>query len=48
MNLFAELFNQVQSCLDDELLVLLTDVTFKAFRASQSQGGNKNIVEGRL
>ena len=48
MNLFAEVLDQVASDLDDEPLVLLTDVTLNSFLTGQIQSRDKNVVEGRL
>ena len=44
----AEVLDQVARDLDDEVLVLLTDVTLNSFLAGQIQCRDKNIVEGRL
>ena len=44
----AQVLDQAPRDLDDEVLVLLTDVTLNSFLTGQTQCRDKNIVEGRL
>src|SRR5271166_3430962 len=44
----AEVLDQAPRDLDDEAMVLLTDVPLNSFLTGQAQCRDKNLVEGRL